>query len=57
MARNGPALSPLAEPRFRRLFAAQVTALIGTGLSTVALGLLAYDFVIDDQHWRWPRAS
>ena len=35
--------SPLAEPSFRRLFAAQVIALIGTGLSTVALALLAYD--------------
>ena len=28
---------------FRRLFAAQVVALVGTGLLTVALGLLAYD--------------
>lgn len=33
----------LREPRFRRLFAAQVVALVGTGLLTVALGLLAYD--------------
>ncbi|MEE2032762.1 MFS transporter, partial [Rhodococcus sp. CC-R104] len=33
----------LAHPVFRRLFAAQVVALIGTGLLTVALGLLAYD--------------
>ncbi|MGW0162310.1 MFS transporter [Mycobacterium sp. NPDC003323] len=30
-------------PVFRRLFAAQVIALLGTGLLTVALGLLAYD--------------
>lgn len=29
--------------RFRRLFTAQVVALVGTGLTTVALGLLAYD--------------
>jgi len=28
---------------FRRLFTAQVVALAGTGLLTVALGLLAYD--------------
>ncbi len=28
---------------YRRLFAAQIVALIGTGLLTVALGLLAYD--------------
>ncbi|BCL33400.1 MFS transporter [Streptomyces aurantiacus] len=28
---------------YRRLFAAQVIALVGTGLATVALGLLAYD--------------
>ncbi|HOU64951.1 MAG TPA: MFS transporter, partial [Thermomonas sp.] len=28
---------------FRRLFAAQVIALVGTGLATVALALLAYD--------------
>jgi MFS family permease len=33
----------LAHPVFRRLFAAQVVALVGTGLLTVALGLLAYD--------------
>ncbi|MGK2854744.1 MAG: hypothetical protein ACSLE3_11700, partial [Microbacteriaceae bacterium] len=33
----------LAHPAFRRLFAAQVVALVGTGLLTVALGLLAYD--------------
>ncbi len=35
--------SPLMEPIYRRLFAAQVVALVGTGLSTVALALLAYD--------------
>ena len=36
-------LSPLRHPVYRRLFAAQVVALAGTGLATVALGLLAYD--------------
>jgi MFS family permease len=36
-------LSPLANKTYRHLFAAQVIALIGTGLLTVALGLLAYD--------------
>ena len=34
---------PLRDARFRRLFAAQVIALVGTGLSTVALTLLAFD--------------
>ncbi|HOW93873.1 MFS transporter [Mycolicibacterium fallax] len=33
----------LKNPTFARLFAAQVVALLGTGLLTVALGLLAYD--------------
>lgn len=36
-------LSPLQNPVFRRLFTAQVIALVGTGLTTVALTLLAYD--------------
>lgn len=35
--------SPLADVRFRRLFSAQVIALIGTGMTTVALTLLAYE--------------
>ena len=35
-------VSPLANRTYRRLFAAQVIALLGTGLSTVALSLLAY---------------
>ncbi|WP_425091614.1 MFS transporter [Tropicimonas sp. S265A] len=35
--------SVLAHPAYRRLFAAQVLSLLGTGLTTVALGLLAYD--------------
>jgi hypothetical protein len=34
--------SPLADRTYRHLFAAQVIALVGTGLATVALGLLAY---------------
>ena len=33
----------LRNPTFRALFAAQVIALVGTGLLTVGLGLLAYD--------------
>lgn len=36
-------LQVLRDPRFRRLFGAQVVALLGTGLASVALGLLAYD--------------
>src|SRR5215207_6186921 len=36
-------LPPLAHPVYRRLFAAQALSLLGTGLATVALGLLAYD--------------
>lgn len=36
-------LGPLRSPVYRRLFAAQVTSLVGTGLTTVALSLLAYD--------------
>jgi len=35
-------LSPLIDRTYRHLFAAQVIALIGTGLLTVALGLLAF---------------
>ena len=35
-------LSVLANRTYRHLFAAQVIALIGAGLMTVALGLLAY---------------
>jgi MFS family permease len=37
------ARSPLANPSYRRLFGAHVIALVGTGLTTVALTLLAYD--------------
>ncbi|MGW1252618.1 MFS transporter [Streptomyces sp. NPDC002535] len=36
-------LSVLRNPTYRRLFCAQVVALTGTGLATVALSLLAYD--------------
>ena len=38
-------VNPLSIPSFRRLFTAQVIALFGTGLSTIALTLLAYDLV------------
>lgn len=41
-------LVPLKNPTFRRLFAAQAVALTGTGLATVALGLLAYDLAGED---------
>ncbi|CAM3238787.1 MFS transporter [Stackebrandtia soli] len=36
-------LSVLRHPTYRYLFIAQVIALVGTGLATVSLGLLAYD--------------
>ncbi|RUY33303.1 MFS transporter, partial [Mesorhizobium sp. M7A.F.Ca.US.001.04.1.1] len=36
-------LEVLADRTYRHLFLAQVIALVGTGLATVALGLLAYD--------------
>jgi len=36
-------ISPLRNRTYRRLFGAQVIALTGTGLATVALALLAYD--------------
>lgn len=36
-------MTALRVPAFRRLFTAQVVSLAGTGLATVALGLLAYD--------------
>ncbi|MDI1328203.1 MAG: MFS transporter [Brevundimonas sp.] len=35
--------SPLRHAGYRHLFTAQVSALLGTGMATVALGLLAYD--------------
>jgi len=40
--------SPLSDPTYRRLFSAQVIALAGTGLSTIALALLAYELAGDD---------
>lgn len=43
-----PAPGPLADRVYRRLYAAQVVALAGTGLTTVALSLLAYDLAGDD---------
>lgn len=36
-------LSILADRTFRHLFMAQVVALLGTGLATIALGLMAFD--------------
>ena len=36
-------LSPLANRTYRHLFAAQIISLLGTGLLTVALGLLAFE--------------
>lgn len=36
-------ISVLRDPSYRKLFGAQIVALTGTGLATVALGLLAYD--------------
>jgi MFS family permease len=41
-------LAVLANRTYRHLFAAQVIALIGTGLATVALGLLAWDIAGED---------
>ena len=41
-------LSVLKNGTYLRLFAAQVVALIGTGLLTVALGLLAFDLAGSD---------
>lgn len=41
-------LAVLAHRAYRRLFTAQVIALVGTGLTTVALGLLAYDLADAD---------
>ena len=40
--------APLSNACYRRLFGAQVIALLGTGLTTVALTLLAYDLADDD---------
>lgn len=37
----------LADRTYGRLFSAQIIALVGTGLLTVALGLLAFDIAGD----------
>lgn len=41
-------LDVLRNPSYRKLFSAQVVALLGTGLLTVALGLLAFDLAGGD---------
>ena len=41
-------LDILSDRTYRHLFAAQIVALLGTGLATVALGLLAFDLAQDD---------
>lgn len=41
-------LSVLGDRTYRHLFLAQMVALVGTGLATVALGLLAYDLAGTD---------
>lgn len=40
-------LEVLTDRTYRHLFLAQVVALLGTGLATVALGLLAFDLAGD----------
>ena len=47
-------LAVLANRTYRHLFAAQAIALLGTGLLTVALGLLAFElsmFATGIYHW------
>jgi MFS family permease len=46
--RDPPVSSPLCNRTYRHLLAAQVVALAGTGLATVALSLLAYDLAGED---------
>ena len=41
-------LDILSDRTYRHLFLAQVVALLGTGLATVALGLLAFDLAGDE---------
>ncbi|MCP5156692.1 MAG: MFS transporter [Ectothiorhodospiraceae bacterium] len=41
-------LAPLANPVYRRLFTAQVLSLLGAGLATVGLALLAFDLAGGD---------
>lgn len=45
---NDRVLSALTDRTYRRLFTAQAISLAGTGLATVALGLLAYDLAGND---------
>ena len=40
--------NPITNPSFRKLFTAQIIALVGTGLSTVGLSLLAYNLAGDN---------
>ena len=40
-------LEPLKNSAYRHLFSAQIIALLGTGLTTVALALLTYDLAGD----------
>ena len=42
------AASPFENKSFLQLFVAQIIALVGTGLSTIALALLAYDFALNE---------
>ncbi len=42
------ATSPFENKSFLQLFVAQIIALVGTGLSTIALALLAYDFALNE---------
>ncbi|NVJ93048.1 MAG: MFS transporter [Methylocystaceae bacterium] len=44
---NQDVMSPLKNPAYRNLFMAQVTSLLGTGLTTIALALLAFDMAGD----------
>ena len=43
MLGNASLLGVLQHPAYRRLFAAQVVSLLGTGLASVALGLLVFE--------------
>lgn len=45
---NQSVASPLKNPAYRQLFFAQVTSLVGTGLTTIALALLAFDMAAGD---------
>lgn len=43
--------SPFSIISYRKLFAAQLLSLAGTGISTIALALLAFDLAGDDAGW------